>query len=210
MDLSVLVMAASTAGIVIGLVLLPVGAGATGRGAIVRGGVYLLFGGGLVLAGLVLLPLGALLATWQPLPADTVVGRLTVRIDEGRQGVVTVSRPGQLLGEPYVVRGALWHLQGQLLRFSPLGTGLGLTDHYRLDKLASVRAGGEDPIGTSFEPLPPPSSLPGVVYWLAGIAEHTPWVDSVAALRAGGPAGTAAAYRLVVSDDTLVAEPEAP
>src|SRR6185312_15285224 len=93
---------------------------------LVRGTLYLLFGGVVVLLGVAAGLVATNLVTY---------ARLTTRALGERQFAVSVQTPG---GQPrhYQVRGDEWQIDARVLKWRALGTVLGFDTVYRLERLS--------------------------------------------------------------------------
>jgi hypothetical protein len=174
---------------------------------VVRGTLYFLFGGILVLlataAGLVT----ANLFTYARLTHEQEAARVTTRQLGERQFAVSVQardRPVRL----YSVHGDEWQIDARVLKWRAIGNLLGFDTVYRLERL-SGRYGDIESERSATRTVHELARDPGVDFWSVArrYQEYLPFADALYGSAAYVPMADDAEYVVTVSTSGLVVRP---
>jgi hypothetical protein len=174
---------------------------------VVRGTIYFLFGGILVLlataAGLVT----ANLFTYARLTHEQEAARVTTRQLAERQFAVTV-QPRERPARNYSVHGDEWQIDARVLKWRAIGNLLGFDTVYRLERL-SGRYGDIDSERAAPRSVHELARDPGVDFWSVArrYHEYMPFADALYGSAAYVPMADRAEYVVTVSTSGLVVRP---
>jgi len=174
---------------------------------LVRGTLYLLFGGVVVLLGVAAGLVATNLVTYARLTHEQEAARVTTRALGERQFAVSVQTPG---GQPrhYQVRGDEWQIDARVLKWRALGTVLGFDTVYRLERL-SGRYGDVQSERSSPRTVYELATDPGVDLWSVArrYPRYLPFADALYGSAAYVPMAEGAEYVVSVSASGLVVRP---
>jgi hypothetical protein len=174
---------------------------------LVRGTLYLLFGGILLLlaagAGLVT----ANLFTYARLTHEQEAARVTTRQLGDRQFAVSV-QAGKRPPRHYSVRGDEWQIDARVLKWRAIGNLLGFDTVYRLERL-SGRYGDVQSERSAPRTVHELAQDPGVDFWSVARRYHRymPLADALYGSAAFVPMAEGAEYAVTVSASGLVVRP---
>jgi len=174
---------------------------------LVRGTLFLLFGGIVLLLAAAAGLIGANLFTYARLTHEQEAARVSTRQLGERQFTVrvdTARRPPQEFG----VRGDEWQIDARVLKWRPLGNLLGFDTVYRLDRLSGRYAdiASERSAPRSVHDL---AEEPGVDFWAIArrYPRYLPLIDALYGSAAYVPMADGAEYVVTVSSSGLVVRP---
>ena len=174
---------------------------------LIRGTLYLLVGGVLLLAlagaGLV----AANLLTYARLTHEQEAARVTTRQLGERQFVASVQARAQA-PRHYNLRGDEWQIDARVLKWRPMGNLLGFDTVYRLERLSGryTDVASERSAPRTVHEL---SADPGVDFWTVArrYQRYLPLVDALYGSAAYVPMAEGAEYVVSVSASGLVVRP---
>ena len=177
------------------------------RVKLVRGTLYLLFGGVVVLVGVAAGLVATNLVTYARLTHEQEAARVTTRQLGERQFAVSV----QLTGRPpqhFQVRGDEWQIDARVLKWRALGTLLGFDTVYRLERL-SGRYGDVQSERAAPRTVYELAADPGVDFWSVArrYPRYLPFTDALYGSAAFVPMAEGAQYVVSVSASGLVVRP---
>ncbi|MFL6564971.1 MAG: hypothetical protein ACJ8G5_08580 [Burkholderiales bacterium] len=174
---------------------------------LVRGTLYLLFGGVVVLIGVAAGLVATNLVTYARLTHEQEAARVTTRQLGERQFAVSVQTPG---GPPrdFQVRGDEWQIDARVLKWRALGTLLGFDSVYRLERL-SGRYGDVQSERSAPRTVYELAADPGVDFWSVArrYPRYLPFADALYGSAAYVPMAEGAEYVVSVSASGLVVRP---
>ena len=192
------------------LVALPFLIGAFRRLArlqLVRGTIFMLSGGLIVLLGLVAAMLAASLHTYARLTHEQEAARVTIRQLGERQFALTLETPREA-PRHFELRGDEWQIDARVLKWRGMGALLGFDTVYRLERVsgryadtAQERAGPRSAHALAIEP--------SLDFWALVRRYHDfmPLADALYGSAAYVPLAEGAEYRISVSSSGLVVRP---
>jgi type II secretory pathway pseudopilin PulG len=174
---------------------------------LIRGTLYLLFGGVVVLIGVAAGLVATNLVTYARLTHEQEAARVTTRQLGERQFAVSVQTPG---GPPrdFQVRGDEWQIDARVLKWRALGTLLGFDTVYRLERL-SGRYGDVQSERSAPRTVYELAADPGVDFWSVArrYPRYLPFADALYGSAAYVPMAEGAEYVVSVSASGLVVRP---
>lgn len=174
---------------------------------LIRGTLYLLFGGVVVLIGVAAGLVATNLVTYARLTHEQEAARVTTRQLGERQFAVSVQTPG---GPPrdFQVRGDEWQIDARVLKWRALGTLLGFDSVYRLERL-SGRYGDVQSERSAPRTVYELAADPGVDFWSVArrYPRYLPFADALYGSAAYVPMAEGAEYVVSVSASGLVVRP---
>lgn len=174
---------------------------------LIRGTLYLLFGGVVVLVGVAAGLVATNLVTYARLTKEQEAARVTTRQLGERQFAVSVQTPG---GAPrhFQVRGDEWQIDARVLKWRALGTLLGFDTVYRLERL-SGRYGDVQSERSAPRTVYELAADPGVDFWSVArrYPRYLPFTDALYGSAAYVPMAEGAEYVVSVSASGLVVRP---
>jgi type II secretory pathway pseudopilin PulG len=174
---------------------------------LVRGTLYLLFGGVVVLIGVAAGLVATNLVTYARLTHEQEAARVTTRQLGERQFAVSLQTPG---GPPrdFQVRGDEWQIDARVLKWRALGTVLGFDTVYRLERL-SGRYGDVQSERSAPRTVYELAADPGVDFWSVArrYPRYLPFADALYGSAAYVPMAEGAEYVVSVSASGLVVRP---
>ncbi|MFL6574905.1 MAG: hypothetical protein ACJ8G4_24345, partial [Burkholderiales bacterium] len=174
---------------------------------LIRGTLYLLFGGVVVLIGVAAGLVATNLVTYARLTHEQEAARVTTRQLGERQFAVSVQTPG---GPPrdFQVRGDEWQIDARVLKWRALGTLLGFDSVYRLERL-SGRYGDVQSERSAPRTVYELAADPGVDFWSVArrYPRYLPFADALYGSAAYVPMAEGAEYAVSVSASGLVVRP---
>jgi hypothetical protein len=174
---------------------------------LVRGTLYLLFGGVVVLIGVAAGLVATNLVTYARLTHEQEAARVTTRQLAEREFTVSVQTPA---GPPrhYSVRGDEWQIDARVLKWRAIGTVLGFDTVYRLERL-SGRYGDAQSERSAPRTVHELAQDPGVDFWTVARRYHRylPLADALYGSAAYVPMAEGAEYVVSVSSSGLVVRP---
>jgi type II secretory pathway pseudopilin PulG len=174
---------------------------------LVRGTLYLLFGGVVVLVGVAAGLVATNLVTYVRLTHEQEAARVTTRQLGERQFAVSVQAPGRS-PQHFQVRGDEWQIDARVLKWRALGTLLGFDTVYRLERL-SGRYGDVQSERGSPRTVYDLAADPGVDLWSVArrYPRYLPFADALYGSAAYVPMAEGAEYVVSVSASGLVVRP---
>ena len=174
---------------------------------LVRGTLYLLFGGVVVLAGVGAGLVATNLVTYARLTHEQEAARVTTRALGERQFAVSVQTPGRP-PRHFQVRGDEWQIDARVLKWRALGTLLGFDTVYRLERL-SGRYGDVQSERSAPRTVYELAADPGVDFWSVArrYPRYLPFTDALYGSAAYVPLAEGAEYVVSVSASGLVVRP---
>jgi len=177
------------------------------RVKLVRGTLYLLFGGVVVLIGVAAGLVATNLVTYARLTHEQEAARITTRKLGEREFAVSV-KTGERAPRQFQVRGDEWQIDARVLKWRALGTVLGFDTVYRLERLsgryADIQSERSAP-RTVYEL----AADPGVDFWSVArrYPRYLPFADALYGSAAYVPMADGADYLVTVSASGLVVRP---
>ena len=177
------------------------------RVKLVRGTLYLLFGGVVVLLGVAAGLVATNLVTYARLTHEQEAARVTTRQLGERQFAVSVLAPGRP-PQHFQVRGDEWQIDARVLKWRALGTVLGFDTVYRLERL-SGRYGDLQSERTAPRTVYELAADRGVDFWSVArrYPRYLPFADALYGSAAYVPMAEGAEYVVAVSARGLVVRP---
>ena len=177
------------------------------RVKLVRGTLYLLFGGVVVLVGVAAGLVATNLVTYARLTHEQEAARVTTRQLGERQFAVSVQLPGRPQ-QHFQVRGDEWQIDARVLKWRALGTLLGFDTVYRLERL-SGRYGDVQSERAAPRTVYELAADPGVDFWSVArrYPRYLPFTDALYGSAAFVPMAEGAQYVVSVSASGLVVRP---
>ena len=174
---------------------------------LVRGTLYLLFGGVVALLGVAAGLVATNLVTYARLTHEQEAARVTTRQLGERQFAVSVLAPGRP-PQHFQVRGDEWQIDARVLKWRALGTVLGFDTVYRLERL-SGRYGDVQSERTAPRTVYELAADPGVDFWSVArrYPRYLPFADALYGSAAYVPMAEGAEYVVAVSASGLVVRP---
>ena len=174
---------------------------------LVRGTLYLLFGGVVVLLGVAAGLVATNLVTYARLTHEQEAARVTTRALGERQFAVSVQTPGRP-PQHFQVRGDEWQIDARVLKWRALGTLLGFDTVYRLERL-SGRYGDVQSERSAPRTVYELAADPGVDFWSVArrYPRYLPFADALYGSAAYVPMAEGAEYAVSVSASGLVVRP---
>ena len=174
---------------------------------LVRGTLYLLFGGVVALLGVAAGLVATNLVTYARLTHEQEAARVTTRQLGERQFAVSVLAPGRP-PQHFQVRGDEWQIDARVLKWRALGTVLGFDTVYRLERL-SGRYGDLQSERTAPRTVYELAADPGVDFWSVArrYPRYLPFADALYGSAAYVPMAEGAEYVVAVSASGLVVRP---
>jgi type II secretory pathway pseudopilin PulG len=174
---------------------------------LVRGTLYLLFGGVVALLGVAAGLVATNLVTYARLTHEQEAARVTTRQLGERQFAVSVQAPGRS-PQHFQVRGDEWQIDARVLKWRALGTVLGFDTVYRLERL-SGRYGDLQSERTAPRTVYELAADPGVDFWSVArrYPRYLPFADALYGSAAYVPMAEGAEYVVAVSASGLVVRP---
>jgi len=174
---------------------------------LIRGTLYLLFGGVVVLVGAAAGLVATNLVTYARLTKEQEAAHVTTRQLGEREFAVSVQTPG---GAPrhFQVRGDEWQIDARVLKWRALGTLLGFDTVYRLERL-SGRYGDVQSERSAPRTVYELAADPGVDFWSVArrYPRYLPFTDALYGSAAYVPMAEGAEYVVSVSASGLVVRP---
>jgi hypothetical protein len=174
---------------------------------LVRGTLYLLFGGVVALLGVAAGLVATNLVTYARLTHEQEAARVTTRQLGERQFAVSVLAPGRP-PQHFQVRGDEWQIDARVLKWRALGTLLGFDTVYRLERL-SGRYGDLQSERSAPRTVYELAADPGVDFWSVArrYPRYLPFADALYGSAAFVPMAEGAEYVVSVSASGLVVRP---
>jgi len=174
---------------------------------LVRGTLYLLFGGVVALLGVAAGLVATNLVTYARLTHEQEAARVTTRQLGERQFAVSVLAPGRP-PQHFQVRGDEWQIDARVLKWRALGTVLGFDTVYRLERL-SGRYGDLQSERTAPRTVYELAADRGVDFWSVArrYPRYLPFADALYGSAAYVPMAEGAEYVVAVSARGLVVRP---
>ena len=174
---------------------------------LVRGTLYLLFGGVVALLGVAAGLVATNLVTYARLTHEQEAARVTTRALGERQFAVSVLAPGRP-PQHFQVRGDEWQIDARVLKWRALGTVLGFDTVYRLERL-SGRYGDLQSERTAPRTVYELAADRGVDFWSVArrYPRYLPFADALYGSAAYVPMAEGAEYVVAVSASGLVVRP---
>jgi type II secretory pathway pseudopilin PulG len=174
---------------------------------LVRGTLYLLFGGVVVLVGMGAGLVATNLVTYARLTHEQEAARVTTRQLGERQFAVSVQTPGRP-PQHFQVRGDEWQIDARVLKWRALGTVLGFDTVYRLERI-SGRYGDVQSERNAPRTVHELAGDPGVDFWSVArrYPRYLPFADARYGSAAYVPMAEGAEYVVSVSASGLVVRP---
>jgi hypothetical protein len=174
---------------------------------LVRGTLYLLFGGVVALLGVAAGLVATNLVTYARLTHEQEAARVTTRQLGERQFAVSVLAPGRP-PQHFQVRGDEWQIDARVLKWRALGTVLGFDTVYRLERL-SGRYGDLQSERTAPRTVYELAADRGVDFWSVArrYPRYLPFADALYGSAAYVPMAEGAEYVVAVSASGLVVRP---
>ena len=174
---------------------------------LIRGTLYLLVGGVVVLLGVAAGLVATNLVTYARLTHEQEAARVTTRQLGERQFAVSVQPPGRP-PQHFQVRGDEWQIDARVLKWRALGTVLGFDTVYRLERL-SGRYGDVQSERTAPRTVYELAADPGVDFWSVArrYPRYLPFADALYGSAAYVPMAEGAEYVVAVSASGLVVRP---
>jgi len=174
---------------------------------LVRGTLYLLFGGVVALLGVAAGLVATNLVTYARLTHEQEAARVTTRQLGERQFAVSVLAPGRP-PQHFQVRGDEWQIDARVLKWRALGTVLGFDTVYRLERL-SGRYGDVQSERTAPRTVYELAADRGVDFWSVArrYPRYLPFADALYGSAAYVPMAEGAEYVVAVSASGLVVRP---
>ena len=174
---------------------------------LVRGTLYLLFGGVVALLGVAAGLVATNLVTYARLTHEQEAARVTTRALGERQFAVSVQAPGRP-PQHFQVRGDEWQIDARVLKWRALGTVLGFDTVYRLERL-SGRYGDLQSERTAPRTVYELAADRGVDFWSVArrYPRYLPFADALYGSAAYVPMAEGAEYVVAVSASGLVVRP---
>lgn len=175
---------------------------------VVRGALYLLVGGIVLLVVTGAALVAANLFTYARLTHEQEAARVTTRRLAERHYAVTLHAAGRPAPSHYELRGDEWQLDARVLKWRGMGNLLGLDTVYRLERLSGRYADLPSELGAprSVHAL---AQDPGVDFWSLARRYHAylPLADALYGSAAYVPLAEGAEYSVTVSASGLVVRP---
>jgi hypothetical protein len=174
---------------------------------LVRGTLYLLIGGIVLLLVGAAGPVAANLFTYKRLTHEQEAARVTTRQLEERLYTVSVQTP-EAPPKHYNLRGDEWQIDARVLKWRALGNLLGFDTVYRLDRL-SGRYGDIQSERSAQRTVHTVSKEPGLDFWMLirRYQRYLPLADALYGSATYVPMAEGAEYVVTVSTTGLVVRP---
>jgi hypothetical protein len=174
---------------------------------LVRGSLFFLFGGVLVLLVVAAVLVAANLVTYARLTHEQEAARVTTRRLGEREFAVSV-QTRDLPPRHYSLRGDEWQIDARVLKWRAIGNLLGFDTVYRLERL-SGRYGDIQSERSALRTVHELAHDPGVDFWSVArrYHEYLPLADALYGSAAYVPMAEGAEYVVTVSASGLVVRP---